>query len=92
MKLGDEQHSHLNQDRDEKINLSRPSESLIQKSQAGYTSELGVIKPLSFGPIELLNNSKVRPLFETPNPLVIPCADGTALKPTILLNLTHALL
>lgn len=86
MNLGDGRHSHLNQELDKKMNLGGPSESLIQKSQTGYTSESGVIKPLSLGHIELLKNSEAKPLIETPNLLVSPCAlanDGTALKPTI---------
>ena len=73
MNLGDGRRSHLNQERDKKINLGGPSESLIQKSQAGYTSESGVIKPLSLGN-ELLKNSQSKPLIDTPNLLVIPCA------------------
>ena len=86
MNLGDGRHSHLNQECDKKINLGGPSESLIQKSQAGYTTESGVIKPLSLGNIELLKNSEAKPLIETPKLLVIPCAlanDGTGLKPAI---------
>lgn len=86
LNLGDGRHSHLNKETDKKINLGGPSESLIQKSQAGYTPESGVIKPLSLGHIELLKNSEAKPLIETPNLLAIPCAlanDGTALKPAI---------
>lgn len=86
MNLGDGQHSHLSQEKEKKINLGGPSESLIQKSQAGYTSESGVIKPLSLGHIELLKDSGAKPLIKTSNLLVIPCAlanDGTALKPAI---------
>ena len=86
MNVGDGRHSHLNHEQDKKINLGGPSESLIQKSQAGYTPESGVIKPLSLGHIELLKNSEAKPLIKTANLLVIPCAlanDGTALKPAI---------
>lgn len=86
MNLGDGRHSHLNQECEKKMNLGGPSESLIQKSQAGYTPESGVIKPLSLGNIELLKNSEAKPLIETLSLLVIPCAlanDGTALKPAI---------
>ena len=84
MNLGDGRHSHLSQEKEKKINLGGPSKSLIQKSQAGYTSESGVIKPLSLGHIELLKNSGAKPLIKTSNLLIIPCAlanDGTALKP-----------
>lgn len=86
MNLGDGRHSHLNQENDKKMNLGGPSKSLIQTFQAGYTPESGIIKPLSLGHIELLKNSEAKPLIETPNLLVIPCAlanDGTALKPAI---------
>lgn len=84
--LGDGQHSHLSQENVKKRNLGGPSESLIQKFPAGYTPESGIIKLLSLGHIELLKNSEAKPLIETPNVLVIPCAlpnDGTALKPAI---------
>ena len=80
---GDGQHSHLNQEHEKKINLGGPSESLIEKCQAGYTTKSGAIKPLSLGHIELLKNSEAKPLIETPNLLEIPCAlanDGTAAK------------
>ena len=86
MNLGDGCHSHKNTELDKKMNLGGPSESLIQKSQAGYTPDSGVIKPLSIAHIELLKNSGAKPLVETPNDVVIPCAlanDGTALKPAI---------
>ena len=86
MNLGHGRHSHLNQEHEKKINLGGPSESLIQKFQAGYTTKSGAIKPLSLGHIELLKNSEAKPLIETPSLLVIPCAlanDGTALKPGI---------
>lgn len=83
MNLGDGRHSHLNQENDKKMNLGGPSESLIQTFQAGYTPESGITKPLSLGHIELLKNSEAKPLIETPNLLVIPCAltnDRAALK------------
>lgn len=37
MNLGDGRHSHINKELDKKMNHGGPSESLIQKSQAGYT-------------------------------------------------------
>lgn len=86
MNLGDGRHSHINKELDKKMNLGGPSESLIQKSQAGYTPDSGVIKPLSLAHVELLKNSGAKPLIETPNVIAIPCAlanDGTALKPAI---------
>ena len=86
MNVGDGRHSHLNHEQDKKINLGGPSESLIQKSQAGYTPESGVINPLSLGHIELLKKSEAKPLIKTANLLAIPCAlanDGTALRPAI---------
>lgn len=86
MNLREGRHSHLSQEKEKKIKLGGRSKSLIQKSQAGYTSESGVIKPLSLGHIELLKNSKAKPLIKTSNLLVIPCTlanDGTALKPAI---------
>ena len=86
MNLGDGRHSHINKELDKKMNLGGPSESLILKSQAGYTPDSGVIKPLSLAHVELLKNSGAKPLIETTNVVVIPCAlanDGTALKPAI---------
>ncbi|CAB4004119.1 Hypothetical predicted protein [Paramuricea clavata] len=86
MNLGDGRHSHINKELDKKVNLGKLSESLILKSQAGYTPDSSVIKPLSLAHVELLKNSGAKPLIETTNVVVIPCAlanDGTALKPTI---------
>ncbi len=54
--------------------------------QARYTPESGVIKPLSLGHMTLLKNSQAKPLIQTPNLTMIPCAfgnDGMALKPAI---------
>ena len=55
MNVGDGRHSHLNHEQDKKSNLGGPSESLIQKSQAGYTPESGVIKLLSLGHIDQMS-------------------------------------
>ena len=86
MNLGDGRHSHINKELGKKMNLGGPSESRIQKSQAGYTPDSGVAKPLSLAHVELLKNSGAKPLIETTNVVVIPCSlanDGTALKPAI---------
>ena len=85
MNLGDGRNSHVNLS-EKKMNLGGPSESVCAKYQAGYTPEPGVIKPLSLGHMTLLKNSQAKPLIQTPNLTVIPCAfgnDGTALKPAI---------
>ena len=68
------------------MNLGGPSESVCAKYQAGYMPESGVTKPLSSGHATLLKNSQAKPLIQTPNLTVIPCAfgnDGMALKPAI---------
>ena len=71
MNLGDGRHSHINKELDKKMNLGGPSESLVLKSQAGYTPDSGVIKPLSLAHVELLKNSGAKPLIETTNVVVI---------------------
>ena len=68
------------------MHVGGPSESVCTKYQAGYTPLSGVIKPLSLRHMTLLKNSQAKPLIETPNLSVIPCAfenDGTALEPAI---------
>ena len=83
MNLDDGRNSHVNLS-EKKMNLGGPSESVCAKYQAGYTPASGVIKPLSLGHMTLLKNSQAKPLIETSNLTVIPCAfgnDGTALKP-----------
>ena len=68
------------------MNLGGPSQYVGVKYLAGYTPQSGLIKPLSLGHMTLLKNSQAKPLIETPNLTVIPCAfgnDRTALKPTI---------
>ena len=59
---------------DKKMNLGGPSESVCAKYQAGYTPELGVIKPLSLGHIKLLQDSQAQSLVTTQQLKVIPCA------------------
>ena len=72
-----------------KVNLGGPSETVCNKSQAGYTVKSGVIKPLSLAHLTLATNNDGRhitPLISSSIVCVIPCSlscDGNAIKPSI---------
>ena len=72
-----------------KMNLGGPSETVCNKSQAGYTIKSGVIKPSSLAHLTLATNNDGRhitPLISSSIVHVIPCSlscDGNAIKPSI---------
>ena len=78
--------SHIDTEKEKRMNLGGPSYRTCLKRQAGYTNEPGVWKPLSLGQLELMKNFKALTMVETNVLTVYPCAlgnDGTSLKPAI---------